>query len=190
MRLRRLRPGPPALRELLAEEEVEQRARIDGLTEIPNRRTFDEFLQNEWKRCFRLEKPICLAMIDLDNFKQLNDNFGHQSGDKCLKQIGKLLSGMTKRPGDICARYGGDEFALIWSDTLLEQAEKLSLQIIQSTAALKITVSSVPSVSHLSVSIGLSQMLPANGGNECELISRADTKLYEAKSLGRNRLVY
>lgn len=101
----------------LAEEEVKNLARLDGLTDIPNRRAFDEFLYNEWRRCLRLKLPISLAIVDLDHFKLLNDIYGHQSGDECLIKIGALLKEFASRPGDICARYGGEEFALVWGGT-------------------------------------------------------------------------
>lgn len=91
----------------IAEEKVEQLSRMDGLTNIHNRRSFDEFLHSEWLRCTRLKMPITLAMIDIDYFKQLNDNFGHPFGDLCLIKIAESLQDFARRPGDMCARYGG-----------------------------------------------------------------------------------
>ena len=130
----------------LAEEEVRKLARIDGLTDIPNRRSFDQFLKNEWQRCRRLNKPIALAIIDLDHFKLLNDKYGHQSGDDCLVKIGALLKTFDKRPSDICARYGGEEFAIVWGDTSLENAKKLCQALIKNVAALNIANSVAMSI--------------------------------------------
>lgn len=97
----------------LAEEDVRNLAKIDGLTDISNRRAFDEFFDEEWNRCSRLKKPISLAIVDIDHFKLLNDDYGHQSGDECLIRVGALLKELAKRPGDMCARYGGEEFVLV-----------------------------------------------------------------------------
>lgn len=103
----------------LTEQKAKKSAKLDGLTNIHNRRCFDEFLTNEWRRCTRLNKTISLALIDIDHFKLLNDSSGHQSGDECLIQIGKILSEFVNRPGDICARYGGDEFVTVWGGYLI-----------------------------------------------------------------------
>lgn len=173
----------------LAEEEVSNLARIDGLTNIPNRRAFDEFLHSEWQRCFRLKKPISLALLDLDHFKLLNDTYGHQSGDECLVRVGALLKQLCNRPGDICARYGGEEFALIWGDTSLGQAKQLASKLLNEIANLNIANSHSPVESYLTASIGLATIVPDNSSSESELISQADTMLYKAKGSGRNRVV-
>ena len=174
----------------LAEEEVRNLARLDGLTDIPNRRAFDEFLHNEWRRCLRLKQPISLAIVDLDHFKLLNDIYGHQSGDECLIKIGALLKEFTSRPGDICARYGGEEFALVWGGTSLEQAETLSNRLLEEIHALNINNSDSPINKYLTASVGLAEMVPHLGCNEGELISKADSMLYKAKDQGRNRVEY
>ncbi len=172
----------------LAEEEVRNLARIDGLTDIPNRRTFDKFLHNEYRRCTRLKKPICLAMVDLDHFKLLNDTYGHQSGDECLVRVGALLKEFVNRPGDICARYGGEEFALVWGDISLEQAKRLSNRLLKKTIALNIANSNSPTENQLTASIGLAVMFPSEGSGENELIGKAESMLYKAKESGRNRV--
>jgi len=172
----------------LAEEEVRKLAKIDGLTNIPNRRSFDEFLQQEWKRCKRLKKPICLAIVDLDYFKNLNDDYGHQSGDECLIKVGKILKKFASRPGDICARYGGEEFALVWSDTTLDQAKSLANKLLNNIIELNIQNINSPTEKHLTASIGITEMVPESDSNESELISKADSMLYKAKASGRNRV--
>ena len=172
----------------LAEEEIRNLARLDGLTDIPNRRTFDDFLHDEWRRCTRLRKPISLAIMDLDHFKLLNDTYGHQAGDACLVRVGALLKEYNNRPGDICARYGGEEFALVWGDTSLEQARRLSDRLLKEIVALNITNDHSPTAKHLTASIGLAEMVPDKGSQEHELIGKADNMLYRAKESGRNRV--
>jgi len=172
----------------IAEEKVLDLARMDGLTNIPNRRTFDGFLHEEWRRFSRLKKPICLAMLDLDHFTLLNDNYGHQFGDDCLIKVAELLKGFDNRPDDICARYGGEEFVLVWGDTSLEQAKRLSNELLVKIVALNINNKNSPTKDYLTASIGIAQMIPTQDNNESELISRADTMLYRAKAGGRNRV--
>lgn len=170
----------------LAEEEARNIAKIDGLTCIPNRRSFDEFLHEEWRRCLRLKKPICLAMIDIDYFKLLNDTYGHQRGDECLVRVGSLLKKYAKRPGDICARYGGEEFSLVWGDTGLTEAMQLSKKLLEDIAELGMPNVNSPVEKHVTVSIGLAEMVPGIEMDECEIIARSDSALYKAKEGGRN----
>mgnify|MGYP000044141665 CR=1 FL=1 len=172
----------------LAEQKVRDLARMDGLTNIPNRRTFDSVLAEQWKRFSRLKKPICIAMIDIDNFKLLNDTYGHQAGDECLINIAKVIQRFNKRPDDLCARYGGEEFVLIWGDTSLEQGKQLANKLLKAIVALNIDNKNSPTQSYLTASIGLAQMIPSRVNNETELISKADSMLYQAKAAGRNRV--
>ncbi len=171
----------------LAEEMAISLARIDGLTQIPNRRAFDEFLQQEWKRCARLKKPISLAILDLDYFKLLNDRCGHQAGDESLIKVAQLLKKFASRPGDICARYGGEEFAIAWSDTSLERAKRLVARLLKEIAQLRIPNNDSSVESYLTASIGLAEMFPSRKTDESQLISNADKMLYLAKENGRNR---
>ena len=173
----------------LAEEEVNSLARIDGLTGIPNRRTFDDLLNNEMKRCARLNQPICLAIVDLDHFKLLNDTYGHQAGDNCLVEIGKLMKLFANRPGDICARYGGEEFALVWSNIPLENSEALANKLLEKIAGLNIPNAKSPTESYLTTSIGLAEIIPDKSSKSGNLIAKADALLYKAKESGRNRVM-
>lgn len=173
----------------LAEEKVNNLALIDGLTNLANRRTFDEFLHEEWKRCIRLKHPISLAIVDLDHFKLLNDTYGHQYGDECLVKVGEILKEFANRPSDICARYGGEEFAIVWGDTSIEQAKKLSDRLLKEIISLNIENNKSPTESYLTASIGLAEMVPSRGSDETEIIREADNKLYKAKEDGRNRVV-
>lgn len=174
----------------LAEEEVMSLAKLDGLTNIPNRRAFDEFLTSEWGRCHRLKKPISLAIIDIDYFKQLNDTYGHQFGDKSLIKISALLETYVNRPSDFCARYGGEEFVLVWGDTSLSRALEFVNDLLQKIAQLKIPHCEMPTNRYLTVSIGLAAMIPTNDISEIGLISQADSMLYQAKETGRNKIAY
>jgi diguanylate cyclase (GGDEF)-like protein len=174
----------------LAEEKVLNLSRIDGLTDIPNRRYFNEFLNEEWKRCHRLGMPISLAIIDLDHFKLLNDTYGHQAGDECLKSVGRVLKRFGKRPCDICARYGGEEFAIVFGDTNLEQAKILVGKLLNEIRLLNIPNKKSPTLPTLTASIGLATMYPNKENNESELIKESDKSLYSAKENGRNQIYY
>jgi diguanylate cyclase (GGDEF)-like protein len=174
----------------LAEQEVLNLSRIDGLTDLPNRRYFNEFLGNEWKRCLRFGLPISLAIIDLDHFKLLNDTYGHQAGDECLKLIGGALKKFSRRPSDICARYGGEEFAIIYGGTSLDHARKIILMLLDEIRSLKIPNENSPILPILTASIGLATMQPKTKNNEIDLIDNADKLLYSAKKNGRNQLCF
>jgi diguanylate cyclase (GGDEF)-like protein len=172
----------------LAEEQVENAAKRDGLTGIFNRRSFDEFLNSEWRRCLRLKKPISVAMVDIDHFKALNDTYGHPKGDECLVKVAGILDTYAKRPGDLCARYGGEEFIMIWGDTPLEKAKNLVEKIRQSVADLNIPNKNAPGEKTLTISIGLTTVTPAKKSAEKDILEKADKLLYKAKENGRNRI--
>jgi len=172
----------------LAEEKVRNLARMDGLTNIANRRYLDEFLNAEWRRCQRLELPISLAIIDLDHFKLLNDTYGHQHGDQCLIKIGQLLKQFVNRSSDICARYGGEEFAIVLGNTSITEAQTLLVSLLEEIINLDIANPSSPTRSYLTASIGLATSYPTFGAHERILINKADSMLYKAKDKGRNRL--
>ena len=174
----------------IAEEEVEKLSRIDGLTEIANRRTFDEFLHIEWKRCARLNIPISLVLIDIDHFKLFNDTYGHQAGDECLKKVGGVLKKFASRPSDICARYGGEEFAVVYGNTSLEQSRSLACKLLDAIRELDIANVESPTIPLLTASIGLTTLYPTKDDDESELIREADKLLYIAKESGRNRVVH
>lgn len=173
----------------LAEEQLINLARIDGLTNISNRRSFDDFLKNEWQRCLRLKKALSLVITNIDHFKLLNDTYGHQMGDSCLIAVAKILKTFVNRPSDLCARYGGEEFAVIWGDATLEQSNILANKLLQRISDLKIQNENSPTTNHLTASIGLASMVPHQGSQEKELIDKADRLLYMAKTAGRNRIM-
>jgi diguanylate cyclase (GGDEF)-like protein len=174
----------------LAEEKVLNLSYLDGLTNIANRRHFDNFLNDEWNRCLRLNLPISCAIIDLDHFKSLNDIYGHQAGDECLKKIAVLLKNITKRPSDICARYGGDEFVLLLGNTDLESSKVILNKLLDDVRELKIEHKSDLCIPNVTVSIGLATMHPDKDTSKEDLIKAADTVLYRAKELGKNQMRY
>lgn len=172
----------------LAEEEVLAQSRIDGLTNIANRRYFDEFLDSEWGRCVRLKLPITIAIIDIDHFKLLNDTYGHQAGDDCLRKIGPVLKTFATRPGDICARYGGEEFSIVFGNTTVEKILGIINKLLDAIRDLKIPNEKSPTMLTVTASIGVATMYPDSQTNKEELIKAADTLLYSAKKNGRNQI--
>lgn len=161
---------------------------IDGLTNIGNRRHFDRFLNKEWYRAIRDSHPISLLMIDVDNFKAYNDNYGHLAGDDCLKKVAGVLSDFAKRPGDIVARYGGEEFALVFPDTKIKYGIELAERARTKLEALKIPHQCSEVSDMVTVSIGVATMFPQKGMSPSNLIEAADKMLYQAKKGGRNKI--
>jgi diguanylate cyclase (GGDEF)-like protein len=172
----------------IAEERVLALSRIDGLTNIPNRRYFDEFFNQEWNRCQRLGQPISLAIIDLDHFKLLNDTYGHPTGDECLKTMGKLLARFCNRPSDLHARFGGEEFAIVYGNTSLAQARVMIEKMFAAIGSLNIPNSQSPTLATLTASVGLTSMVPSQANRESDLVDKCDALLYRAKANGRNQI--
>lgn len=173
----------------IAEERVLAISRLDGLTGIANRRWLDNFLQDEWQRCARLKMPISLAMIDLDHFKLLNDAYGHQFGDDCLRKVSRVLKKSARRPSDLCGRYGGEEFAIIFGNTGADAAAKIVTKLLAAVRGLEIPHKYSPTHSLVTVSIGLATMCPETVSTPEGLLRTADEMLYKAKKNGRNQLV-
>jgi len=161
----------------------------DGLTGVQNRRAFDRFLEEEWNRATRARQPLALIMCDIDCYKSYNDRYGHQQGDECLIKIARLLQTFSRRSGEMTARYGGEEFVLILAGTALQEAETLAEQIRQSVMALNIPHEDSPVASCITLSLGVSVVVPNLNMEASELVSAADNALYEAKSKGRNCVV-
>ncbi|AEF55054.1 sensor domain-containing diguanylate cyclase [Marinomonas posidonica] len=172
----------------LAELAVKELVRLDGLTDIYNRRAFDEFLQQEWVLCLTLQQPISLAVIDLDHFKQLNDSYGHLAGDDCLKQIAQRLKKLSDSPRFWCARYGGEEFALIMGNTDVVAAKQVCDEFTEQIHRLNIPNIDSPVKPYITASIGLAEVRPTDQSNAVNLLNQADTLLYTAKEKGRNRI--
>ncbi len=162
-------------------------ASLDGLTGIANRRSFDERFSQEWSRAVRQRRPVAVALIDLDNFKQYNDLYGHVAGDRCLCAVAQALAAEIQRPEDLVARYGGEEFALLLPDTSAEGASRVGERIRAAISELAIDHLG-NSWNRVTVSIGYCSMMPVTGDGQAGLVQLADAALYQAKSAGRNRV--
>ncbi len=170
-----------------ANQELEYLARYDGLTQVANRRHFDEHLANEWQRMEREQKPLGLVMCDIDFFKVYNDHYGHIAGDSCLRAVARALRQTINRAGDLVARYGGEEFALILPNTDLAGTRAIAAKIQAAIADLQLPHAHSEIASHVTLSLGLVSLVPGSNLSSEILISWADAALYEAKQTGRNR---
>ena len=168
--------------------ELQKLAALDGLTGIANRRRFDQVLQQEWQRGQRDKKPLSLLMVDIDCFKAYNDTFGHPAGDLCLKKTAAILTEHLKRPADLAVRYGGEEFAILLPDTDSAGARSIAEECRAHLAALAMDNPAAPG-GLVTMSLGVSTMVPSPDGAPELLVAQADKALYQAKSGGRNRVV-
>jgi diguanylate cyclase (GGDEF)-like protein len=161
----------------------------DGLTGLYNRRHFDGALETELRRSARNLKPISLLMIDVDYFKALNDNYGHQRGDDCLREIARVLEGHPHRGYDVAARYGGEEFVLLLPDADADAARAAAESVRQAVHALRIENLGSVVDDVVTVSIGVCCRHSHIGSETAaEFVREADSALYSAKRLGRNRV--
>lgn len=168
--------------------DLEQLSLLDGLTNIANRRMFDQTLSREWKISQRNQTPISLIMIDIDFFKQYNDTYGHQQGDACLIEISNILSSVTKRAVDLVARYGGEEFVLLLPDTNTDQAVLLAEKCRNSVLEKKIPHELSQGNDIVTISLGVSTIIASTEYNPNSLVKAADELLHLAKSNGRNHV--
>jgi diguanylate cyclase (GGDEF)-like protein/PAS domain S-box-containing protein len=166
---------------------LEELAEVDALTGAANRRKFDEYLANEWNRAGRLQLPISMLLIDADYFKQHNDSYGHPSGDKCLKQIAESAMIGAKRPEDLVARIGGDEFAIILSGTDNHGAVTVAGEIREVFRQRSRARKEDPEAL-VTISIGCATLVPKTTEQPEALIQIADKALYEAKRTGRDQI--
>ena len=167
---------------------LETLAHIDGLTEIPNRRYFDQALLREWQRSMRYNSPLSVALGDVDYFKQYNDNYGHASGDRVLRALARELRINLKRPYDLAARVGGEEFGIVLPNTEAEKAATFCESIRTAIEALNIAHGFSGVSTRVTVSIGGATIIPAQHMELANLLDLADRQLYNAKNKGRNRV--
>lgn len=170
---------------------LDQLAYLDGLTEISNRRRFEEVFQKEWARSARNGTPFSLAMVDVDFFKQYNDHYGHAMGDIALQRIAKALDCVIRRPADLVARYGGEEFVMLLPETDAFAAREVTERCLERVVGLQIPHRYSQVADSVSVSIGL--VTKEKNLDEITspqtFIATADKNLYLAKDTGRNRIV-
>ncbi|WP_289501089.1 diguanylate cyclase [Gloeocapsopsis sp. IPPAS B-1203] len=162
---------------------------VDSLTQIANRRQFDQAIAQEWWRMAREKQPLTLIFCDVDYFKSYNDHYGHQAGDRCLKQVAQIISATLERPGDLVARYGGEEFAVILPNTEAEGAIKVAQKIqMQLRNSQLVHAGSVIS-DYVTMSLGIASTIPTSDSEPVALMAKADKALYQAKTQGRDRFV-
>ena len=167
-------------------KKLDKLSHIDSLTRIANRRYMDEFLDNEWRRAIRNKSSISIILLDIDYFKQYNDNYGHVEGDKVLRKVASTIGNIIQRPGDLVARYGGEEFALILTDT--SEAEYIANNCLNAVRELDIPHEHSSIADTITISVGVCTVFPEKKTRPEELIGLADQALYRAKENGRNRL--
>ncbi|MGC9159605.1 MAG: diguanylate cyclase, partial [Terracidiphilus sp.] len=165
---------------------VEMLALTDGLTGLANRRRFDQYLGCEWRRALRERQPLTLLMIDADLFKFYNDTYGHMRGDSCLKQIAEACQDVLARPGDMVARFGGEEFIAILPNTTIEGGCQVANEICEAVRHRGLPHRSNPA-GIVTISIGCATATPQFGLHAFNLIELADKALYRAKQNGRNQ---
>jgi diguanylate cyclase (GGDEF)-like protein len=171
-----------------ANAQLERISRVDSLTGVHNRRSFDAAIEDEWRRAVRLGTPLSLMILDLDRFKEFNDLYGHPSGDECLRRVAHLLRDSLQRVSDLVARYGGEEFVVILPNTWLAGAADLAERIRAGVQGLAITHAAEAERGVVTVSLGIACMVPTPGSESSTLIEAADAALYRAKREGRNRV--
>jgi diguanylate cyclase (GGDEF)-like protein len=167
---------------------LERLAHVDGLTELANRRRFDEVFDQEFQRARRNGTPLSVALLDIDAFKQYNDHYGHPAGDRALRAVARAAHACVQRPGDLAARYGGEELVLLMPETDAGQARALMDRLRDALSRLAIEHVASPVAPVLTASVGGATLLP--GEDTAALFAAADAHLYRAKQAGRNRVVW
>lgn len=161
----------------------------DGLTQLYNRRTFEELAEKQWKISSRNKSPLAVLLLDIDHFKQYNDYYGHQKGDECIKTIASVLSRSVTRPDDLIGRYGGEEFIILLPNTPEHGAHYIAEQIRKTVERLQLKHRASPSHTCVTVSIGGASLNYTTGTTWAHQVGLADKALYSAKAAGRNRSV-
>lgn len=172
-----------------ANQQLQRMASLDGLTQIANRRHFDEVLDQEWKRHLRQNGPLSLILADVDHFKAFNDHYGHQAGDRCLEHIAQALQQSVRRSTDLVARYGGEEFAVLLPDTSEVGAFSIAARIRMELQRLKLSHAQSPVSNHVTLSLGINSLVPDLTLSPDLLVLGADQALYQAKQQGRDRAI-
>lgn len=173
-----------------ANRRLEFQASTDDLTGIANRRRFDRTLEQEWSRHERMQQSLSLLLIDADFFKNYNDVFGHLAGDACLRSLAQVIQACTHRPGDLVARFGGEEFAVLLPSTGEEGAGRVAEEIRRRLRALKIPHPCSSVSCQVTISIGTTTAIPSSEEPHLDFLDNADVALYRAKENGRDQIVH
>ncbi len=171
----------------VANQELQRLTILDDLTQVANRRRFDEYLDQECRRLHRIPAPLSLIMCDVDFFKKYNDTYGHQAGDECLRQVAQAIEQTVNRSSDLVSRYGGEEFAVILPSTNSSGAVFVAELILAEVRARAIAHAASPVSSYVTVSLGIATLTSDVVASPQSLIAEADQALYQAKASGRNR---
>ncbi|KYC38589.1 diguanylate cyclase [Scytonema hofmannii PCC 7110] len=172
-----------------ANQELQRLASSDGLTQVANRRCFDDILNAEWQRLAREQASLSLILCDVDCFKLYNDTYGHLAGDDALRHIAKAIFQTVKHPADLVARYGGEEFAVILPNTDIEEAIAVARKIQTNVSALQLSYPNSLVSQFITLSLGVASIIPRSQSSSAALIAAADRGLYQAKAQGRNCVV-
>jgi len=168
--------------------ELEQMLRLDALTEIANRRLFEEELELEWRRAKREGGVLSVITADVDYFKEYNDQYGHPAGDECLVKLAKAMHGALSRPGDLVARIGGEEFAFLLPRTSLSGGRAVAELVQERILELNLPHEASAVVGQVTLSMGIASSDHASVASPAELLRASDMALYDAKRRGRNRI--
>ncbi len=171
-----------------ANERLRQHARLDPLTEVSNRRQFDEFITQAWDHAAAHGQPLSLMMLDVDHFKGYNDRYGHPAGDRCLNAVAQVAAACVRRPGDLFSRYGGEEFAVVLPGKDLPASQDVAERMRAAVQACQLLHEASSCAPVVTVSVGLATCRPSASIQIKDLMAAADAALYQAKAAGRNRV--
>lgn len=163
-------------------------AMLDGLTRVANRRKFDEVFDIQWRQSIREGSPLSLIMLDIDYFKLYNDNYGHQAGDECLRNVAQAVQSVLGRPFDLLARYGGEEFICILPHTHAEGAMKVANEILERIRSMEIEHKASTVSNFVTASLGVATTIATTDKKSQGFIEITDKQLYLAKDMGRARI--
>lgn len=170
-----------------ANEKLGRLVNLDGLTQLANRRCFDQYLEQEWQRLAREQSPLSLIMCDIDFFKNYNDTYGHIAGDDCLRKVSLLIKQSVRRPADLAARYGGEEFVIVLPNTAIDGAIAIAEVIRKRLLELALPHNDSKVSASVTLSMGVTSIIPKVDSPPSILLTSADYALYRAKELGRNQ---
>ncbi len=170
----------------VANQKLQHLAITDELTQVVNRRFFYQYLQEQWEILADAKQPLSLILCDVDHFKTFNDTYGHLAGDECLRQIAQVIRSTLKRGADLVGRYGGEEFILLLPCTDAAGAFEVATAVLAAIQDLKIKHEYASETGYVTVSLGVSTVIPDRVENPENLVKVADTALYAAKAQGRN----